>query len=180
MIHLLELYCLRTSNDLSLGVWWVSNMLTHTSHFPSWIVVNSSSFMCFDEFCECTGDLSTGTKIEMKKDTKRSILEQRKTKEKKYRAIADRSRYISRLIGRSFKEKEQKDRTTTDRSRHTSRSIGTISEDRPQHSRSIATQQPIDQPTPTKPNIVSADRSRNWADRSAKPSDAKRHRFPDF
>ena len=35
--------------------------------------------MLFDEFCECTGDLSTGTEIEMKKYTKRNILEQRKT-----------------------------------------------------------------------------------------------------
>ena len=87
--------------------------------------------MCSDEFCECTGDLSTGTKIEMKKYTKQSILEQRKTKEKKYRAIADRSRYISRSIGRNFKEQEQKGRATADRSQHTSRSIGTISEDRP-------------------------------------------------
>ena len=38
--------------------------------------------MCFDEFCESTGDLSTGTKIEMKKHTKQSILEERKTEEK--------------------------------------------------------------------------------------------------
>ena len=36
--------------------------------------------MLFDEFCECTGDLSTDTKIEMKKYTKRNILEQRKTR----------------------------------------------------------------------------------------------------
>ena len=35
--------------------------------------------MWFDEFCECTDDLSTGTKIEMKKYAKRNILEQRKT-----------------------------------------------------------------------------------------------------
>ena len=79
MIYLLELCCLRTSNGLSLGVWWVSKILTHISHFPSWIVVISSSLMCFDEFCECTGDLSTDTEIEMKKYTKRNILEQRKT-----------------------------------------------------------------------------------------------------
>ena len=36
--------------------------------------------MLFDEFCECTGDLSTDTEIEMKKYTKRNILEQRKTR----------------------------------------------------------------------------------------------------
>ena len=72
---------------------------------------------------------------------------------KKFKAIVDRSQYISRSIGRNFKEQEQKGRATADRSRYTSRSIGTISEDRPQHSRSIAT-------TPTKPNLVSADRSR--------------------
>ena len=34
--------------------------------------------MLFDEFCECTGDLSTDTEIEIKKYTKRNILEQRK------------------------------------------------------------------------------------------------------
>ena len=36
--------------------------------------------MLFDEFCECTSDLSTDTEIEMKKYTKRNILEQRKTR----------------------------------------------------------------------------------------------------
>ena len=35
MIHLLELCCLRTTNCLSFGVWWVSNILTHISHFSS-------------------------------------------------------------------------------------------------------------------------------------------------
>ena len=91
MIYLLELCCLRTSNGLSLGVWWVSKILTHISHFPSWIVVKSSSFMCFDEFCECTGDSSTYMEIEMKKYTKRNILEQRKTRreiQRHHRSIA--------------------------------------------------------------------------------------------
>ena len=39
--------------------------------------------MCFDEFCECTGDLSTCTIIEVKKHTKRSNLEQRTNEEKR-------------------------------------------------------------------------------------------------
>ena len=38
--------------------------------------------MFFDEFCECTGDLSTSTEIEVKKHTKRSNLEPRRNKEK--------------------------------------------------------------------------------------------------
>ena len=38
--------------------------------------------MCFDEFCECTSDLRTSTKIEVKKHTKRSNLEQRRNGEK--------------------------------------------------------------------------------------------------
>ena len=36
--------------------------------------------MLFNEFCECTGDLSTSTETEVKKYTKRNILEQRKTR----------------------------------------------------------------------------------------------------
>ena len=35
--------------------------------------------MLFDEFCECTGDLSTDTEIEMKKHTKQSNFKQRRT-----------------------------------------------------------------------------------------------------
>ena len=38
--------------------------------------------MYFDEFCECTSDLSTSTKIEVKKHTKRSNLEQKRNEEK--------------------------------------------------------------------------------------------------
>ena len=58
---------LRTSNNLSLGVWGVSNILTHISHFPYWIVVISSSFMCFNKFLECTDELIRRTEIEVKK-----------------------------------------------------------------------------------------------------------------
>ena len=143
-IHLLELCCLRTSNDLSLEVWWVSNILTYISHFPSWIIVISSSFTYFDEFCECTSDLSICTKIEVKKHTKRRNLEQKGETKIKDRIIIDRTGTISQSIGRNFKDQEQKGRITVDRSWHTSRSIGTILEDRPRHSRSIAAYQPID------------------------------------
>ena len=38
--------------------------------------------MCFDELCECTGDLSTSTEIEVKKQTKQSNLEQGRNEEK--------------------------------------------------------------------------------------------------
>ena len=96
--------------------------------------------MLFNEFCECTSDLSTYTEIEMKKYTKRNILEQRKTgrqrqshcrsiaaikqidrqklrrREEKGRELADRSRFISRSIGRSSKEKQRQARELADRS----------------------------------------------------------------
>ena len=47
--------------------------------------------MCFNEFCECTGDLSTCTEIEVKKHTKQigAIWSKGEPKEKEI-AIADR------------------------------------------------------------------------------------------
>ena len=38
--------------------------------------------MCFDEFCYCTSNLSTSTKIKEKEHTKQSNLEQRTNEEK--------------------------------------------------------------------------------------------------
>ena len=75
--------------------------------------------MLFDEFCECTGDLSTDTEIEIKSTQNGTFWSKGKRKEKD-RAIADQSRHISRLIGRSFKEYKRKARELADRSRKTS------------------------------------------------------------
>ena len=55
--------------------------------------------MCFNEFCECTGDLSISTETEVKKYTKRSILEQRKTYPRSIGADAVPSIVGSRSIG---------------------------------------------------------------------------------
>ena len=69
--------------------------------------------MCFDEFCERTGDLSTCTKIEMKKHTKRSILEQRKTEEKiqsHRRSIAIHQPIDRQEFQRTGAKKRQSDR----------------------------------------------------------------------
>ena len=46
------------------------------------LLLISSSLMYFNEFCEFTGELSIGTEIEVKKHTKQSNLEKRRTKGK--------------------------------------------------------------------------------------------------
>ena len=176
MIHLLELCCLRTSNGLSLGVWWVSNILTHISYFPSWIVVVSSSFMCFNEFCECIGDLSTGIEINAKKHTKRSHLEQRRNIWKRTEPPPiDRSKAAYRSA-RNCKTSER-GRAIADRSRHSSRSIGKFL-------RRITSLAPIDRELGADwfaiDRAFTEGRDRCVADRSANPLDAKRRRFPDL
>ena len=98
------------------GRWWVSNILTNISHFSTRTIVISSNFMYFDEFCECTGDLSISTEIEVRKHTKRSNLEQRINKKK--------DRDHRRSIGKNFKDQKQSGRTIVDQSRNTRRSIG--------------------------------------------------------
>ena len=84
---------LRTSNSLSLGVWWVSNILTHISHFPYWIVVISSSFMCFNKFLECIDDLLRSTEIEAKKHENKAFLKEGETpQQNKRRSFAKSGR----------------------------------------------------------------------------------------
>ena len=84
---------LRTSNSLSLGVWWVSNILTHISHFPYWIVVISSSFMCFNKFLECIDDLLRSTKIEARKHENKAFLKEGETpQQNKRRSFAKSGR----------------------------------------------------------------------------------------
>ena len=108
MIHLLELCGLTISNGLSLGVWWVSNILTHISHFPSLIVVISSSFMCFDEFCECIGDLRTNTEIETKKPEKMDKSWRRSKQNQGERSRASRLP----IMGRTTAQNSQKEGKT--------------------------------------------------------------------
>ena len=125
MIHLLELCCLRTSNGLSLGVWWVSNILTHISHFPSWIVVISSSFMCFDEFCECIGDLRTNTEIETKKPEKMDKSWRRSKQNQGEISRAGRSPIMGRTTAQNS-QKEGKTRGIAGRSPKSSRTIARV------------------------------------------------------
>ena len=103
--------------------WWVSNILTHISYLPSWIVVISSSFMCFNEFCECIGDLSTGIEIDAKKHTKRSNLEQRRNIWKRTEPPPIDSSKVADRSARNCKTAER-GRAIADRLRHSSRSIG--------------------------------------------------------
>ena len=132
--------------------------------------------MLFDEFCECRGDLSSDTEIEMKKYIKRSILEQRKTKGEIQ--IVDRSRHISRPIGKSFKEEKQKGRELADRSHKTSRSIGPTMRVTQKKRRSIVACEPIDQ-EPNESETVSAPIDHGLsADRSAEARHALRRHFP--
>ena len=126
--------------------WWSSKILTHISYFPSYIVVKFPKFMWFDEFCECNGDLSTCTEIEMKKHTKRRNLERKSIEDE--RQIHCRSvrhnQPIDRLRGL---QNSGKDRTFADRLRNTSRSIGPTMRVAQQECRSIAAYELIDRVT---------------------------------
>ena len=117
--------------------------------------------MLFDEFCECTDDLSTDTEIEMKKYTKRNILEQRKKgrqRQSHRRSIAEqqpidrqelqrretkrqrtcRSIAVYQPIDRQkFERKAAKVRELADRSPYSSRSIGTYTQVTQNQRRSI-------------------------------------------
>ena len=130
--------------------------------------------MLFNEFCECTGDLSTSTETEVKKYTKRNILEQRKTERQrqshrrsiaahqpidrpKFRRIRekpeslpiDRAKLADRLA-----ELRNPHRRNADRSWHSSRSIGNQRFLIPHERRSIMAYQPIDRPELFKQNDV--------------------------
>ena len=61
--------------------------------------------MCFDEFCECTGDLSTCMEIEMKKHKKTEQSGAKEKHRKKDSAIADRSGTSSRSINKNLQDK---------------------------------------------------------------------------
>ena len=83
---------LRTSNSLSLGVWWVSNILTHISHFSYWIVVISSCFMCFNKCLECIDDFLRSTEIEVKKHENKAFLKEGETPQQNKRRSFAKSR----------------------------------------------------------------------------------------
>ena len=73
-----------------------------------------------------------------------------------------------------------KGRTIADRSRNTSRLMGPTTRVSQQERRSIAADKPIDWPPNQARDNVNADRSWDSSDRSAKPPDALRRRFPNF
>ena len=106
MIHLLELCGLTISNGLSLGVWLVSNIFTHISHFSSWIIVICSSFMCFDEFFEFI-DLRTNMEIETKKPEKRDKSWRRSKQNQGERSRAGHSPIMGPMTAQKAKKNEK-------------------------------------------------------------------------
>ena len=71
----------------------MSNILTHISHFPYWIVIISSSFMCFNKFLEYIDDLLRSTKIEAKKHENKAFLKEGETpQQNKRRSFAKAGR----------------------------------------------------------------------------------------
>ena len=122
--------------------------------------------MCFNEFCECTGDLSTGTEIEVKKNTKRigAIWSKGEPKEKD-RATADRLSTIQRLISKKFQDQDHKaERLSIDRAIRADR-LAKLYEFSQRERRSIAAYEPINRaPNEGRDSVI--------ADRSAKPPEA--------
>ena len=93
--------------------------------------------MCFDEFCEYTGDLSTYMKIEMKKHIKRSNLERKRIEEEK--AIHRRSIEHHQPIDRQefVKQRKEAEPSPIDRGLGADRSANSYEKSQPLR-RSIA------------------------------------------
>ena len=79
--------------------------------------------MCFDEFCECTGDLSTDTEIEMKKYTKKEHFGAKENMKRKTEPLPiDRGLLADRSAGVSKRRSKKAERLPIDRAKPADRS----------------------------------------------------------
>ena len=100
-------------------------MLIHISHFPYWIVVISSSFMCFNKFLECIDDLLRSTEIETKKPEKMDKSWRRSKQNQGERSRAGHSPIMGWTTAQNC-QKEGKTRGIAGRSPKSSRTIARV------------------------------------------------------